>query len=243
MFSVKNVVKRFGGLIAVDHVSFEIQKGGIFGIIGPNGAGKTTLFNLIMGNLALDEGEIRFHDQIISGKKTHEIAALGIGRTFQMVKPFGGLTVEQNVLMGALPKHNTFQEARKVARQIMDLLELTPYQDEIAQTLPVGLKKKLELARALATQPQLLFLDEVMGGLHPREVQDMIEVIRYLNREQNMTICMIEHVMSAVMALCDRILVLQQGRKLAEGTVEEVTRNPEVIQAYLGGEFKDVTLA
>jgi branched-chain amino acid transport system ATP-binding protein len=241
MLSVRNLTKRFGGLWAVHQVSFEIRRGEIFGIIGPNGAGKTTLFNLIMGNILADDGEVHFQDQKISGRKTHQIAALGIGRTFQIVKPFAGLTVEQNVMIGALPKYTSFQQARKSAQEVMELLELTPYQHEAARTLPVGLKKKLELARALATKPSLLFLDEVMGGLHPKEVQDMIELIRRLNREHGMTICMIEHVLAAVMALCDRLIVLQQGRKLAEGTVEEVTQNPAVIEAYLGGEFSHVT--
>jgi branched-chain amino acid transport system ATP-binding protein len=240
MLSVKNLTKRFGGLLAVDNVSFEIEKGEIFGIIGPNGAGKTTLFNLITGNIPADAGEVRFLGQVISGKKTHQIAALGIGRTFQVVKPFGGLTVEQNVMMGALPKHSSFLEAKKSAHEVIERLGLTPYLYEEARTLPVGLKKKLELARALATRPTLLFLDEVMGGLNPKEVQDMLELIRNLNKEQGITICMIEHVMAAVVTLCERVVVLQQGRKLAEGTVKEVTRNPAVIEAYLGGDFVHV---
>lgn len=240
MLSVRNLTKRFGGLLAVDDVSFEIEKGEIFGMIGPNGAGKTTLFNLITGNIAADAGEVRFQDQIITGKKTHQIAALGIGRTFQVVKPFGGLTVEQNVMMGALPKHSSFREAKKSAHEVIERLGLTPYLYEEARTLPIGLKKKLELARALATRPTLLFLDEVMGGLSPKEVQEMLELIRSLNKEEGITICMIEHVMAAVVALCERIVVLQQGRKLAEGAVEEVTRNPAVIEAYLGGDFAHV---
>jgi branched-chain amino acid transport system ATP-binding protein len=240
MLSVRNLTKRFGGLLAVDDVSFEIQKGEIFGIIGPNGAGKTTLFNLITGNIPADAGEVRFLDQVITGKKTYQIAALGIGRTFQAVKPFGGLTVEQNVMMGALPKHSSFREAKQSAHEVIERLGLTPYRYEEARTLPIGLKKKLELARALATRPTLLFLDEVMGGLNPKEVQDMLELIRSLNKEQGITICMIEHVMAAVVALCERIVVLQQGRKLAEGTVEEVTRNPAVIEAYLGGDSAHV---
>ncbi|MFC4770282.1 ABC transporter ATP-binding protein [Effusibacillus consociatus] len=237
MLRVQNLSKRFGGLTAVDNVSFEIEKGQIFGIIGPNGAGKTTLFNLITGNLVADQGEVRFKDQLITGKKPHQIARLGIGRTFQMVKPFGGLTVEQNVMMGALPKHASFADANRAAHDVMGMLGLTPYQNEEARSLPVGLKKKLELARALATQPSLLFLDEVMGGLNPTEVQEMMELIRFLNKENGITICMIEHVMAAVVALCEQIVVIQQGRKIAEGTANEVTSNPAVIEAYLGGEF------
>ncbi|WP_018133088.1 ABC transporter ATP-binding protein [Effusibacillus pohliae] len=237
MLSVQHLTKRFGGLVAVDDVSFEIEEGTIFGIIGPNGAGKTTLFNLITGNLVPDKGEVRFQGQPITGKKPHQIAALGIGRTFQIVKPFAGLTVEQNVMMGALPKHASFHDAKQYARNVIDLLEMTPYLNEEARSLPVGLKKKLELARVLATKPRLLFLDEVMGGLNPKEVQDMLQVVRDLNREQGITICMIEHVMAAVVALCEKIVVLQQGRKLAEGSAAEVTRNPVVIEAYLGGDF------
>ncbi|GAX90148.1 ABC transporter ATP-binding protein [Effusibacillus lacus] len=236
MLTVQNLSKRFGGLLAVDDISFEIQKGEIFGIIGPNGAGKTTLFNLITGNIPSDKGQVRFQDHVITGKKPHQIASLGIGRTFQMVKPFGGLTVEQNVMMGALPRHKLFADAQKAANEVIDRLGLKPYAREEARALPVGLKKKLELARALATQPSLLFLDEVMGGLNPTEVQEMMALIRSLNRDQGITICMIEHVMAAVVALCERIVVLQQGRKLAEGTASEVTGNPEVIKAYLGGD-------
>lgn len=237
MLSVQQLSKRFGGLLAVDGVSFEIKKGEIFGIIGPNGAGKTTLFNLITGNIPADSGEVRFKEQVITGKKPHQIAALGIGRTFQMVKPFGGLTVEQNVMMGALPKHSSFYDAQKAAQRVLELLDLTSYKQEEARALPVGLKKKLELARALATRPTLLFLDEVMGGLNPKEVQDMLKLIKSLQQDHGITICMIEHVMAAVMALCERIVVLQQGRKLAEGTAKEVTSDPVVIEAYLGGDY------
>lgn len=237
MLKVQNLTKRFGGLLAVDDVSFEVKQGEIVGIIGPNGAGKTTLFNLITGNIAADKGEIHFLDQVVTGQKTHQIASMGIGRTFQMVKPFGGLTVEQNVMMGSLPKHSSFHDAKRSAKDVIDMVGLTQFRNEEARSLPVGLKKKLELARALATQPSLLFLDEVMGGLNPKEVQNMLELIRYLNKEMKITICMIEHVMAAVVALCERIVVLQQGRKLAEGTAEEVTSNQSVIEAYLGGEF------
>ncbi len=237
MLSVKNLTKKFGGLLAVDHVSFEIQEREITGIIGPNGAGKTTLFHLITGYLSPDHGEIRYKNLDITNKKNYQIASLGIGRTFQMVKSFGNLTVEQNVIMGTLPKHPRFIDAKKAACTVMEMLELTAYRFEQANILPIGLKKKLELARALATQPSFLFLDEVMGGLNPKEVQDMLKVIRWLNREQGITICMIEHVMSAVVQLCDRIVVLQQGHKLASGSTEEVLRNPAVIEAYLGGDF------
>lgn len=237
MLSVQNLTKRFGGLVAVDHVTFDIEQGKIIGIIGPNGAGKTTLFNLITGNIAADNGQVQFKEHVITGKKPHQIASLGIGRTFQMVKPFGGLTVEQNVMMGALPKHSSFQDARVSAHNVIDSVCLTAYRNEEARSLPVGLKKKLELARALATKPSLLFLDEVMGGLNPTEVQDMLALIRSLNKEQGITICMIEHVMAAVVALCERIVVIQQGRKLAEGTPQEITNNQAVIEAYLGGDY------
>jgi branched-chain amino acid transport system ATP-binding protein len=237
MLSVKNLSKRFGGLLAVDQVSFEIREGEIVGLIGPNGAGKTTLFNLITGSLMPDEGEVYFQGKSITGKKPHQIAAEGIARTFQVVKPFGNLSVEQNVMMGALPKHSSFQGAKRAAQNIISMVGLTPYQHMEAKSLPIGLKKKLELARALATKPSLLFLDEVMGGLTPREVQEMTELVRTLNREQGITICMIEHVMQAVVSLCERIVVLQQGRKLAEGTPEEITKNQAVIEAYLGGDF------
>ncbi len=235
---VENVTKRFGGLVALDHVTFSVKHGEILGLIGPNGAGKTTLFNVISGVYKPEEGRVIFKDTDITGWKPHKIAHLGIARTHQIVRPFGDLTVLENAMIGALfgkrSDEITEEEARRVAEEVLDYVGLGEKKDLPARVLNVQEKKRLELARALSAEPELLLLDEVLAGLTPTEVENMLILLRRIRVEKDITIIMIEHVMHAVMNLADRIVVLHFGRKIAEGTPEEVANNPEVITAYLG---------
>jgi len=235
---VENVTKRFGGLTALDHVSFKVYEGEILGLIGPNGAGKTTMFNVITGVYRPEEGRVIYYGEDITGLKPHVIARKGIARTHQVVKPFNELTVLENAMIGALfgTRHGqiTEEEARGIAMEILEFVGLAEKAEEPAKVLNIQEKKRLELARALAEEPRLLLLDEVLAGLNPTEVAHMLDLLRKIRREKGVTMIMIEHVMHAVMNLADRIVVLHFGRKLAEGTPEEVARNPEVIAAYLG---------
>ncbi|MGE0563827.1 MAG: ABC transporter ATP-binding protein [Pseudolabrys sp.] len=236
LLSVRDVSKRFRGLVAVDRVSFEVPEGSIYAVIGPNGAGKTTLFNMIAGEFTPDGGEIEFSGEKISGLAPNEICARGIGRTFQIVKPFPGLTVEENVMVGALLRRKTPAEARDAVYQILDRLDLLDKRFQRASSLTLPDRKRLEVARAIATEPKLLLLDEVMAGLRPTETDRMVEVFRKLNKDHGVTILLIEHVMRAVMALAQRILVLHHGAAIAEGSPEKVVREPAVIESYLGAE-------
>ncbi|MDT2020581.1 ABC transporter ATP-binding protein [Methylocella sp. CPCC 101449] len=235
LLSVNGVNKRFRGLAAVSDVSFEVQPGEIFAVIGPNGAGKTTLFNMIAGAMAADSGTIHFDGRPIDGLRADEIAQRGIGRTFQIVKPFPALSVEENVVIGALLHTATIDEARMVARDILQQLDLTTKRSQIAASLTLPDRKRLEVARALATKPKLLLLDEVMAGLRPTETDRIVSILKDLNRT-GLTILLIEHVMRAVTALASRILVLQHGAVIAEGTPETVLRERAVIESYLGVE-------
>lgn len=235
---VEGVTKRFGGLEALSDVSFHVYRGEILGLIGPNGAGKTTLFNVISGVYKPDSGRVIFNGKDITGWKPHRVARLGISRTHQIVKPFGDLTVLENTMVGALfgkrSSSITEDEARDIAMEVLDFIGLSDKTDLPARVLNVQEKKRLELARALASEPELLLLDEVLAGLTPTEVEHMLGLLRRIRREKGVTIILIEHVMHAVMNLADRIVVLHFGRKLAEGTPEEVSNNQEVITAYLG---------
>ncbi|MEB3759232.1 MAG: ABC transporter ATP-binding protein [Desulfurococcales archaeon] len=235
---VEKVTKRFGGLVALSDVSFEVNQGEILGLIGPNGAGKTTLFNVITGVYKPEEGRVIFKNKDITGLRPHKIARMGIARTHQIVKPFGDLTVLENTMIGALygrrHGHITEEEARDIALDILEFVGLKEKADLPARILNIQEKKRLELARALAEEPELLLLDEVLAGLNPSEVAKMLDLLRKIRSEKNVTMIMIEHVMHAVMNLADRIVVLHFGRKIAEGTPEEVASNPEVITAYLG---------
>jgi branched-chain amino acid transport system ATP-binding protein len=204
-------------------------------VIGPNGAGKTTLFNMIAGAMAPNSGSIAFAGERIEGLRSDEIARRGIGRTFQLVKPFPALTVEDNVVIGALMHTNALQEARKAAHEIMSQLDLIGKRAQIASSLTLPDRKRLEVARALATRPKLLLLDEVMAGLRPTETDRIVAILRELNRG-GLTILLIEHVMRAVTALASKILVLHHGAAIAEGTPDTVLREPAVIQSYLGAE-------
>jgi len=235
LLSVQDVSKRFRGLAAVSHVSFEVQPGEIFAVIGPNGAGKTTLFNMIAGAMTPDGGSIAFAGERIEGLRADEIARRGIGRTFQLVRPFPALTVEDNVVIGALMNTNALRDARKTAHEIMSQLDLLGKRAQTASSLTLPDRKRLEVARALATRPKLLLLDEVMAGLRPTETDRIVAILRELNRG-GLTILLIEHVMRAVTALASKILVLHHGAAIAEGTPDDVLREPAVIESYLGAE-------
>jgi len=234
LLELRGVSKSFRGLKAVQGASFEVAAGGIHGLIGPNGAGKTTLFNMIAGVYAPDAGEIAFAGRAIHGLRPDQVCATGIGRTFQIVKPFAGLSVMDNVVVGALLHSKTVSAAKSYAAEIVDKLGLAPRRDQTASSLTLPDRKRLEVARALATRPKLLLLDEVMAGLRPTECDQMVEVFRELNRSQGLTILLIEHVMRAVMALAGHIVVLHHGEVIARGAPEAVVRDPAVLESYLG---------
>ena len=236
MLEVRNISKSFRGLRAVRDASFSIPEGDINGLIGPNGAGKTTIFNIIAGVYAPDDGEIFFNAKRIGGLRPDQVCAAGIGRTFQIVKPFAGLSVLDNVIVGALHRASGVAEARSFSRSILKKLNLDDKRDLPASALTLPDRKRLEVARALATRPRLLLLDEVMAGLRPTECDEMVEVFRSLNRSEGLTILLIEHVMRAVMALAKHIGVLHHGEVIARGTPAEVVRNPAVLECYLGEE-------
>ncbi len=222
--------------MAVGDLSFELRKGEILGMIGPNGAGKTTVFDCISGFLRPDEGEIFIEGKSLNSLQPYQICRLGMARTFQIVKPFLTISVLDNVMVGALNKENSISNAKKASMDIIDFVGLSEMTHKQAQGLPLPLRKRLELARALATQPKILLLDEVMAGLNPTEVDELIHLIKEVNR-QGVTIFLIEHVMQGIMALSQRVIVINYGLKIAQGTPEEVVKDKGVIEAYLGKEF------
>jgi len=239
LLSVDNVSKRFRGLVAVDRLSFEVAEGGIFAVIGPNGAGKTTLFNMIAGAFAPSSGAITFAGERIDSLTSDRVCRRGIGRTFQIVRPFPALTVEDNVIVGALLHRHHVADARAKAQEVLRRLDLYDKRSQRASALTLPDRKRLEVARALATDPKLLLLDEVMAGLRPTETDRIVAILKEINRETGLTILLIEHVMRAVMALAARILVLHHGAAIAEGAPAEVVRDPAVIHSYLGAEAVD----
>jgi branched-chain amino acid transport system ATP-binding protein len=236
VLTLERVTKRFGGLTAVREVSFEVREGDLLGIIGPNGAGKTTLFNVISGYYRPDGGRVLLGGRDVGGEPPHVICRLGLTRTFQIVKPFGNLSVLDNVMIGALTRLPRVAAARDEAARVIATCGLGPYAAARAKALPVGLRKRLEVARALATRPRLLLLDEVMAGLNPTELGGIVELIRRLHAE-GLTLIVIEHIMAAMMRLARRIVVLHHGETIAEGRPDEITRDRRVIDAYLGEEF------
>jgi branched-chain amino acid transport system ATP-binding protein len=234
--SVRNLSKRFRGLQAVKAVSFEVPDGAIVALIGPNGAGKTTTFNLIAGTIGADRGEILLDGKRLDGMAPHRVCAAGLARTFQLVRPFGELTVEDNVTVGCLHVAREVATARTAARKILERLDLWEQRNRLAASLTLPDRKRLEVARALGTLPKILLLDEVMAGLRPTECDQMVAFFRAVNRDLGVTILLIEHVMRAVMALASHVVVLNHGEKIAEGTPEHVVRDPAVLECYLGEE-------
>ena len=235
ILQVQDLTKRFGGLQALSDVTFDLAEGEILGLIGPNGAGKTTLFNVINGVYTPERGRVSFRGEDITGLPSYDVARLGLARTHQVVRPLHELTVRENVMVGACygrEKHS-LKEARRVAEEALTQVGLIDRADQPAGSLNVAQKKRLEMARALAAKPYLILLDEVLAGLNPSEIASMMETVRAI-RDQGITILMIEHVMQAIMAISDRILVLDYGILIAAGLPEEVANHPQVIEAYLG---------
>jgi branched-chain amino acid transport system ATP-binding protein len=233
LLRVEEVCKRFGGLLAVDHASFVVETGGITALIGPNGAGKTTLFSIITGFSPPSHGRIYYAGADITGEPPHKLARRGIARTFQIVQPFAGLTVEDNIAVGSYLSRSARADALAAAGEIAQAVGLGEQLRRPAASLTVSALKRLELARALAIEPRLLLLDEVLAGLNPSEIRDMVPVIRGI-RDRGVTIVLIEHVMQAVMSLADEVLVLAEGRIIAEGRPQAIASHPRVIEAYLG---------
>jgi branched-chain amino acid transport system ATP-binding protein len=236
LLEVRGMSKAFRGLRAVQDVSFDVAEGAIAAMIGPNGAGKTTCFNVVAGVFPPDAGEVSLGGRRITGLRAHEVCRAGIGRTFQVVKPFPQMTVLDNVVVGALNAATRVADARHEARRLLELLHLDGKGGVLAASLTLPERKRLEVARAMATRPRLLLLDEVMAGLRPTEVDEMVGVFRRINRETGLTILLIEHVMRAVMALAARVVVLHHGEKICDGTPQEVVRDPAVLECYLGEE-------
>lgn len=235
ILQVEGVSKRFGGLQALIRVTFDLPDGQILGLIGPNGAGKTTLFNVINGVYPPNEGRVTFRGTDVTGMKPYQLAHLGLARSHQSVLPLNELSVRENVMVGACfgREKQSLGGAGKTAEEILDFVGLADRAEQLAGSLNIAQKKRLEMARALASRPHLLLLDEVLAGLNPAEITTMVETIRRI-RQQGVTIIMIEHVMHAVMNVSDRVIVLDYGEQIAEGTPEEVSRNEKVIEAYLG---------
>lgn len=236
LLEVKNVTMKFGSLLANHDVSFNVDEGTIVGLIGPNGAGKTTLFNCIAGYYKPTSGKIIFDGKDITNLPAYKVARLGVARTFQIVRPLKEMTVWENILVGAYLRGASPKRAMELAERSLELCHLAEYRDHLAGSLTLGNKKRLEVARAIATEPKLLLLDESVAGLTPTEVKDMVQVILSL-KEHDITILMVEHIMEAIMPIADKIVVLNGGVKIAEDVPSAIVENEEVIRAYLGEKF------
>lgn len=237
LLKASKVTKQFAGLTAVDAVDLEINEGEIIGLIGPNGAGKTTFFNSITGFYPATYGTVWFNGEFITKKSTDQNCKAGMARTFQIVQPFGQLTALENVMVGAFNHLSKYSEAEDLAREMLEFVGMQDKINSIVADLNIGDQRKLEMARALATKPKLLLLDEVMAGLTPTEIESVIELVEKI-RQSGVTILMIEHIMAALMKLSDRVIVLDHGKLIASGTPNEIANNERVIESYLGSAYK-----
>jgi branched-chain amino acid transport system ATP-binding protein len=237
LLRISSLRRDFGGLTAVRDLDLSVEEGEIVGLIGPNGAGKTTVFNLISGYLRPTGGEIAFKDENLTGLRPNRICKKGIGRTFQIVQPFAGLTVMKNVMIGAFNRTDRLDLAEEKSMEVLQFLGLSEKKDFPIGSLTIADRKRLELAKALATEPEFLLLDEVAAGLNPKETEEIIGMIRKIN-QRGVTLLMIEHVMKTIVSLASRIVVINFGMKIAEGEPTDVLRHPDVVKAYLGGAYK-----
>jgi len=237
LLEVKNLHKEFGGVLANADISFELKAGEIVGLIGPNGAGKTTLFNCIAGYYKPTSGKVFFDGMDITGWPAHRVAKVGIARTFQVMKIMPTLTVEENIMIGAFCRTGDRQVARREAQKILELVDLMQEAKAYPPELPIAIQKRIELARALATRPKLLMLDEVAAGLNPLETKEIIQTLQKIKKERDLTLLLTEHVMEFVMTISERVIVMAAGRKIAEGVPVEVAKEKKVIEAYLGEKY------
>ncbi len=234
LLEIDRVTKSYGGLVALQDVTFEIEPNEIVALIGPNGAGKTTMFDVITGVSPVTKGEVRFRGKSISGLLSHRISRLGIGRTFQIPRPFSAMTVRENIMVGAMACGTPNAEIRKRTDRILELTHLAHYVDSCASSLTLIGQKRLEIARALSVDPSIILLDEVLAGLRTAELDEALDLIRSVNQEQKVAVLLVEHVMRAVMAISQRVVVLHYGKKIAEGAPTEIAKNHRVIASYLG---------